>query len=164
MAGPWSVTLLEKSNIYCPLKLNLVRGSHLILKQSTSQAYLLEVPNDRRIFFVLPWQGKTLVGTTEIRQKIDFPIQCSLEEEDYLLKAYKRYFPHIGPEILERFSGLRPLLYNAAEPTKNTREYAIYQTGKLISALGGKWTTAVALAVKISKIINKTQSSRFKLT
>jgi len=153
-AGPWAQRLLQTSAIDSPYQLDLVRGSHLVLAQPCKQAYLLEVPNDRRIFFVQSWQGNTLVGTTEVRQTLDEPIVCSPDERSYLLDAWAQYFPDIRPNVIDSFAGLRPLLRSAQDPSKATREYAIHRTGRLITVLGGKWTTAMALADKVSRAIH----------
>lgn len=154
VAGPWAHRLLQTSGLDSPYELDLVRGSHLILAQPCKQAYLLEAPNDRRIFFVLPWQGNTLVGTTEVRQRLNEPIACSPEEQNYLLDAWVHYFPGLQPNVIGTFAGLRPLLRSAQDPNKATREYAIHRTGKLVTVLGGKWTTAMALADKVSHAIH----------
>jgi glycerol-3-phosphate dehydrogenase len=153
IAGPWAEQLLQRSEIESPLKLDPVRGSHLILDAPCSQAYLLEVPDERRIFFSLPWQGKTLVGTTEVRQDLGDSIACSSEEKSYLMGAWKHYFPSSTARIVETFSGVRPLLRSSRDPGKATREYAIHRTDKLITVLGGKWTTALALANKVTQAI-----------
>jgi glycerol-3-phosphate dehydrogenase len=153
-AGPWAQHLLQNSGLVSPYQLDLIRGSHLILNQPCTQAYLLEAPNDRRIFFVLPWQGNTLVGTTEVRQSLEERIECGPEEQDYLLDGIEHYFPSIRPNILGTFAGLRPLLRSATDPSKATREYAIWRTGNLVSVLGGKWTTAIALANKVAHVIH----------
>jgi glycerol-3-phosphate dehydrogenase len=149
VAGPWAQCLLQKSDIESPYQLDLVRGSHIILDQQCTQAYLLEAPNDRRIFFVLPWQGQTLLGTTEVRQSLDERIECSSEEKAYLLNAWSHYFPNKETRVVGNFSGLRPLLRSAQDPTKATREYAITRTGNLVTVMGGKWTTAMAVAHKV---------------
>ncbi|MEL6710711.1 MAG: FAD-dependent oxidoreductase [Pseudomonadota bacterium] len=154
VAGPWAQQLLQRSALSSPYRLDLVRGSHLILAQACPQAFLLEVPGERRIFFVLPWQGNTLIGTTEIRQTLHEPITCSRHEQHYLLQAWQHYFPHAQANVIDTFSGLRPLLYSAGDPNKATREYAIHRDGQLISVLGGKWTTALALARKVTQTIN----------
>jgi glycerol-3-phosphate dehydrogenase len=153
VAGPWAQNLLERSKLLMPYQLDLVRGSHLILGQPCAQAYLLEAPNDGRIFFVLPWQGKTLVGTTEVRQALEDKIECSLEEQSYLLNAWGQYFPSVQANILETFAGLRPLLRGSQDPSKITREYAIHRNGNLVTVMGGKWTTAMALANKVAHTI-----------
>lgn len=155
IAGPWAAKLNENSGIATPYQLDLVRGSHLILEQPCSHALMLEVPSERRIVFILPWKGQTLLGTTEVRQSLDAPIVCSQDEQTYLLNTYQHYFPDSNPEVIETFSGLRPLLYSAKDPNKATREYAIHRTDKLITVLGGKWTTAMALAKKVSLTLHE---------
>jgi glycerol-3-phosphate dehydrogenase len=156
VAGPWAYDLLEKSHIDSPYTLDLVRGSHLILNQGCKQAFLLEVPGQRRIIFVLPWKQKTLLGTTEIRQSITDPIICSNAEKDYLLDSYRYYWPDADPQIVETFSGVRPLIRSATDPNRATREYAVYRAGRLLTVFGGKWTTAMALANKVNALISNT--------
>jgi glycerol-3-phosphate dehydrogenase len=150
VAGPWAQKILQQSGIEIPYALDLVRGSHLILDQPCNQAYLLESPDDRRVFFVLPWKNNTLVGTTEVRQTLDEPVACSPEEQTYLLNAWAYYFPENRPKVIGTFAGVRPLLRSAKNPSKATREYAIHRTGKLVTVLGGKWTTSLALADKVA--------------
>lgn len=154
IAGPWASWLLAQSGIDAPYQLDLIRGSHLVLDISCQQAYLLEVPDERRILFVLPWQGHTLLGTTEVRQALSEPIVCSGAERDYLLGVYRHYFPRIQPKVIESFAGLRPLIQSAKDPNKASREYAIYRTGQCTTVFGGKWTTAMALADKVAHALS----------
>lgn len=152
IAGPWALELLAQSGLQAEHRLDLVRGSHLVLDAPCPQAYLLEVPHERRIFFVLPWQGKTLVGTTEERQDLHAPIACSAAEEAYLLAAYQHYRDQAAPApvVHSRFAGLRPLIYSAADPNRATREYALECQGRITTVVGGKWTTSMALAEKVA--------------
>ena len=154
IAGPWSETLLKRSDIQSPFSLDLVRGSHLVLSEPISRSYLLEIPGDRRIFFVLPWKGKAMIGTTEVRQNIDDPIKCSYDERENLISAFTHYFLNIPTYVESDFSGLRPLIKSNENPNKATREYALYDNNKLLTVYGGKWTTAIALARKISQRIH----------
>jgi glycerol-3-phosphate dehydrogenase len=155
VAGPWAIQLSKQSNYDIPYQLDLIRGSHIVIGVPCEQAYFLEVPGESRIFFILPWKGKTLIGTTEVRQKLDEPIKCSDYEEAYLLKAYNHYRNEnmTRSDIVERFSGLRPLVKSAADPTRTTREYVIHRNNKLVTVLGGKWTTSLALARQVSNVI-----------
>lgn len=57
-----SDTNLFDTKYYLPL----IRGSHLILDHKVSSSYLFQEPKDGRVVFVLPYLGKTLVGTTEV--------------------------------------------------------------------------------------------------
>jgi len=156
VCGPWTERLLEQSGMGSPYRLDLVRGSHLILDRPCPQAYVLEVPCEPRIVFVLPWQGRTLVGTTEVRQALDAAVVCDPGEQDYLLTVIGHYFPGAGgsDRVLEAFAGVRPLLQSASNPAQATREYALHRDGVLISVFGGKWTTAHALARKVSDHIH----------
>jgi len=117
--------------------------------------YLLEVPGERRVFFVLPYQGKTLLGTTEVRQRFDEPVVCSDEEMTYLLAAYNHYIRHkvMARDVTGRFAGVRPLIRSASDPVRVSREYVIERQGRVVSVFGGKWTTARALARKTVKEI-----------
>jgi glycerol-3-phosphate dehydrogenase len=103
---------------------------------------------------VLPWQGKTLIGTTEVRQQLNEPIECSKTEIQYLINAYNYWMlePINEGDIESTFAGLRPLLTSANDPSKATREYAIRRDEKLINVFGGKWTTTCALADKVVQI------------
>lgn len=156
ITGPWVGQLLNNSNIHSEYKLDLVRGSHLLLQGQLSRGYFLEHPVDQRMFFVLPYQGQILLGTTEIRQTIDELNHCSVQERNYLLDAYNAYFSEpIGAQnIISEFSGLRPLLRSAVDPGKASREYAIERNNVLINVWGGKWTTTRALARKVAERIN----------
>lgn len=152
VAGPWSAALLQQSDL-AATPLDLVRGSHLVLPPISRYGHMLEVPGEARIVFVLPYQGKTLLGTTEVRQHLEDPIVCSAAERDYLLQVYNQYFQP-GCEvahILGSFAGVRPLLSGSAAAHKASREYQFAQQGKIITVSGGKWTTARALAQQLVK-------------
>jgi len=155
VCGPWAEQLLLRSGIASPYRLDLVRGSHLVLDRPCPQAYLFEVPGEARIAFVLPWYGRTLVGTTEVRQPIDAPVACEEHERAYLLGLVRHYFPRTASSerVVEAFAGVRPLLRSASDPAQATREYAVHRDGALISVFGGKWTTARALAQRVSRIL-----------
>ncbi len=154
-AGPWAGQLLEESGISTRYRLDLVRGSHLLLRSCVSRGYLLEVPGEERICFVLPYQGRSLVGSTEVRQSLDEPICCTDAERDYLLNAYNSILePAITIEDIEAtFAGVRPLVRSKANATRTSREYAIEEQRKLVNVFGGKWTTARALGRAVAELI-----------
>jgi len=154
VAGPWAEELLKQSGISARHGLDLVRGSHLLLAIPSKHAFLVEVPEEERFCFLLPFHGDTLVGTTEVRQELDRPIRCSEEERSYLLSVYNRYLrPEATPtEIVRTFAGLRPLVRSHRLASRATREYAIERNGHTITVFGGKWTTARALAERVAAI------------
>ncbi|MSQ58106.1 MAG: glycerol-3-phosphate dehydrogenase/oxidase [Betaproteobacteria bacterium] len=153
-AGPWAGKLLRDSGIASRYELDLVRGSHLLLDRPLRQGILLEAPGSPRIFFVLPYQGRTLIGTTEARQTLDDSIRCSGEEQNALIELHNTYLePAITAEDIQTtFAGLRPLLRSHANPTRATREYVLERTDRLVTIFGGKWTTSRALGEKAAAL------------
>ncbi len=151
-AGPWAEALLSRSSISSSHHLDLVRGSHLVLNRTASLGLLVESPEEERFCFILPYQGKTLLGTTEVRQTLDDPIECAPKEQAYLLNIYNRYIRAQAREsdIVGRFAGLRPLIRSNTNQSRATREYAIDVNGRLLTVFGGKWTTAHALGEKVA--------------
>jgi len=115
---------------------------------------VLEMPDTERVCFVLPYQGKTLIGTTEVRHSLDEPVVCSPAERTALVEAYNHYFdiPLDAGDKVPTFAGIRPLLKSSSNPTRTTREYALERQGRLISVFGGKWTTSRALGEKVAAL------------
>ena len=152
VAGPWAVELLKQSGLPYEYDLDLVRGSHLLLDRNIKHGMMLTAQTDGRLFFVLPYKGKTLLGTTEVRQDLSEPVVCSESETDYLITVYNDSFDDSidQSDVVSSFAGLRPLLKSHKNPNRATREYRIEQHEKVISVFGGKWTTARALAKKIT--------------
>lgn len=154
-AGPWAERLLLDSGLSSRFSIDPVRGSHLLIDRPLRQGVLLEVPNSERIFFVLPYLGKTLIGTTEVRQDLDDPIVCSVQERHDLIGYHNAYFDDklADGDVLSSFAGVRPLLRSHADPSRSTREYHVERTERLITIFGGKWTTARALGEKVARVV-----------
>ncbi|MDD9951855.1 MAG: glycerol-3-phosphate dehydrogenase/oxidase [Zetaproteobacteria bacterium] len=156
--GPWSNQLLEQSGISVPFQAINNKGVHLILPDLGLKAGLfLQSPEDGRIFFLLPWLEKTLLGTTEELYTGD-PSQVIANEQDveYLLTKCNRYLSReIKPaQVEESFAGLRWLVVDrTGHISKTSREYQVGVTNKgkhqLLTLYGGKLTSYRALAEKI---------------
>ena len=153
-AGPWMNELLGANGIRSRYLLSLVRGSHIVLKERVAGVgLLLQSLNDRRVFFVLPWKGTTLVGTTEVLHTEPMNgVRAAEEEIDYLIARFNRYFraPISRDDVASTFSGVRPLVGRAANPSAIGREYRIERRGNLINIFGGKMTTFLSLARKVA--------------
>lgn len=127
-----------------------LRGSHLIIQQERlplTRAVTFLHPLDGRPVFALPWEGVTLFGTTDLDHKEELLTdpRISPEEVDYLLGALQTLFP--GQEldyedITATFSGLRPVVDTGkSDPSRESREYAVWDDSRLITVAGGKLTT-----------------------
>ncbi|MEO8038598.1 MAG: glycerol-3-phosphate dehydrogenase/oxidase [Betaproteobacteria bacterium] len=155
-AGPWAAALLDASGIDSRYRLDPVRGSHLLVDRVLATGFLLQSPDDGRVCFVLPWQGRTLIGTTEVRQTLGEPIACSEAERDYLLRLHNASLsPALGAADVERtFAGVRPLIAGSApDASAVSRESVLERADRLLSVFGGKWTTARALGRKVAEAI-----------
>ncbi|RZS85981.1 glycerol-3-phosphate dehydrogenase/oxidase [Pigmentiphaga kullae] len=143
-AGPWAMDLRSTHGTRPPYSLDWVRGSHIVLARPCPTALFLQVPHEKRIIFVLPYKGETLVGTTEIRQDNPSNPGASPEEISYLLKIFNHYIEPSASitEITKTYSGIRPLIRSANNPSNNTREWAFERIGNVLHIYGGKWTTA----------------------
>jgi len=155
-AGPWAEALLTASGLPSPVQLDLVRGSHLLIARSLRHGLLVEVPGEARICFILPYQGKSLVGTTEVNQGLDEPITCSPQEHDYLRRVYDHTLrPPIGEhEIIESYAGIRPLVRDQRGLGRTSRASVIHKHGRLISVFGGKWTTSRSLGERVAAMLH----------
>ena len=151
-AGPWMNTWLAENHIRSRYRLSLVRGAHLVLRHRVAEAgMLLQSLSDRRVFFVLPWKGTTLVGTTEVMHHASLEhVQATDDEIDYLIARFNLYLrqPIGRDDIASTFAGVRPLVGRAANPSAITRDYRLERRGNLLNVFGGKMTTFRSLAVK----------------
>ncbi|HVS32573.1 MAG TPA: glycerol-3-phosphate dehydrogenase/oxidase [Thermoanaerobaculia bacterium] len=153
-AGPWMNELLGENGLRSRYVLSLVRGSHIVLGRAVSDAgLLLQSLGDRRVFFVLPWKGGTLVGTTEVVHRTSLEeVRASEDEIRYLIDRFNRYFrdPISEADIASTFAGVRPLVGRATNPSAIGRDYRITRHGNLINVFGGKMTTFMTLSRKVA--------------
>jgi len=151
-AGPWMNALLAENRIRSRYRLSLVRGSHLVLRNRVAEAgMLLQSVSDRRVFFVLPWKGTTLVGTTEVIHRGSLEdVHPADAEIDYLIARFNRYLrqPIGRDDIASTFAGVRPLVGRATNTSAISRDYRLERRGNLLNVFGGKMTTFRSLAEK----------------
>lgn len=157
-SGPWT-DITNKGLGLESSYLGGTKGSHIVLNNPE----LLEACDGREIFFensdgrivlMYPILGRVLLGTTDI--PIDDPNEavCTEEEVDYFFNLASHVFPTIAldrSQIVFRYSGVRPLpAAGDLSPGVVSRDYRIVEdTGeggqKILSLIGGKWTTFRAL-------------------
>ena len=120
------------------------KGIHLVVPQVEKKfAFILRAPQDNRIFFVIPWKGHSLIGTTDTPFNGN-PADVSVDQNDinYLLEAFAFYFPKSSKEIISTFAGLRPLIKTTGmNPSEIPRDHLIKVEDNTLSVVGGKYTT-----------------------
>ena len=159
-AGPWANRILKTVTPSQPLMpVDLVQGTHLELPGKIEQGcYYIEMPKDKRAVFVIPWKGRTMLGTTEHAYEGD-PGQVSVlpEEVDYLLEGYQQHFPDRDTEVIKSWAGLRVLPSAKGAAFKRSRETQLpvdnKQRPRFLSIFGGKLTGYRATAVKVLKTL-----------
>jgi len=149
-AGVWAdaVRRLERPGLRPVLRPS--QGVHVVLDRSflAGEAALL-VPEtaDGRVLFVVPWQGRVLVGTTD-SPRADLPLEPDPlpGEIDFILDTAARYLVRAPTraDVRSVFAGLRPLVATGegAATHRLSREHSIEVShGGLVTISGGKWTT-----------------------
>jgi glycerol-3-phosphate dehydrogenase len=146
--GVWVDQL--RSKIKRPKRMRPLRGSHLVLPRERlpiSRAVSFLHPRDGRPVFALPWEGSIIFGTTDVDHRTHLIIDPAISEGEfeYLLSALQAVFPSqelAAEDVLSTFSGLRPVVDTGkADPSKESREHAVWDEDGMITVSGGKLTT-----------------------
>ena len=140
------------------------RGTHLTLPRELLDVKVGAIvpAGGGRTVFVLPWLGRTLVGTT------DNDYEGSVEhvppgDEDvaYLLEAVNEFFgTGLGTDDLSgAYAGVRPLI-STGDPKKSvdiSRKAELYETSSgLVTITGGKLTTWRRMAkLAVDRIVER---------
>ncbi len=175
--GPWSDELRQQ--VGAPARLRRLRGSHLIFKRERlplPHAVTLLHPRDKRAMFAIPWEGTTMIGTTDLDHSTSLvsgePF-ATTQEIEYILEAGNATFPSARLEhqdVVSTFSGLRPVINTgAADPSKESRAHVVWEEAGLITVTGGKLTTfrimaeeALLLASqKLPRLVDLAQRKRY---
>ena len=113
-----------------------------------AQAVAFFHPDDRRVIFAVPWEGSTLIGTTDIdhRDDLDREPGIARAEFDYILRAAQTEFPNLDlgeADVVSTWSGVRPVVASGSnvDPSKETRDSLILEENGLVTVTGGKLTT-----------------------
>jgi glycerol-3-phosphate dehydrogenase len=157
-AGPWVDRVLGMTATPTQRLIGGTKGSHIVVGAfdgAPRDAFYVEAAADGRPFFIIPWFGQYLIGTTDIRCDEDLDeIRASDAEVEYLLSETNRVFPSAElsrDDIHYAYAGVRPLPYKSEGPESAiTRRHIVKRnddvaTG-LVSIIGGKLTTYRNLA------------------
>ncbi len=132
------------------------RGSHLVFpawRLPVAQAITLLHPRDKRPVFVLPWEGVTVAGTTDLDhdQPLNEEPHMTALELDYLMAALQARFRSLGllpGDAIASFAGVRPLVSSdSGDPSKVSRAHSIREEKGMLTIAGGKLTTFRTMAL-----------------
>ncbi len=141
--GQW-ITATEQGHDWC----RMTKGVHLIMPAVLKdEALLLKAKSDGRVFFMIPWYGCTLLGTTDT-DYYDSSTRATVNASDinYLLTAANDYLKKNWSEsdIIGRFAGVRVLKQSAeSAPSAISRDWELKTAGNGVHySIGGKITSA----------------------
>ena len=160
-AGPWVSQVAALIRPALPeVHVNLVQGSHLLLDIPARESiYYMEVPEDGRAVFLMPWRGMSLLGTTESLYTGTDPASVAPrpDEREYLLRLMEHYFPRLPFKMLAAFAGLRVLPRDSARPFERGRELILQgdhaKRPRVLSLYGGKLTSYRADSEKVMAML-----------
>lgn len=130
-------------------------GTHLVLDKQFSipeAGILIPKTSDGRVLFVLPWEGKTLIGTTDSKSDVVEKPKTTEEDITYILSEIQNYLsePVTRDDVKSYWTGIRPLVSDpsASDTAQLARDHVIHQNPNsgLITLTGGKWTTYRVMA------------------
>jgi glycerol-3-phosphate dehydrogenase len=146
-AGPWIDTVREAGGIDKRKIIYPTKGVHIVLPKLSDQA-LFVTSRDGRMFFIIPFGGYSLIGTTDTKYEGDLDeVHAERNDIDYLLTESMRILPRLNlsrETILYTYAGLRPLAFSGTSESKISRKHRIIKegrSGRIITIAGGKLTT-----------------------
>ena len=146
------------------LNLRRLQGSHLVFpleKLPITRAISIWHPRDKRPVFAFPWEGVTLVGTTDVdsNSRMETDPRLSQEEFEYLLEFVQFSFPMLeltSMDVQSTFSGYRSVVDTGkSDPSKESREHILRYENRLLTVTGGKLTTFRLMADQALNLLER---------
>ncbi len=146
-AGPWIDAVRQAGKIDQRKIIYPTKGIHIVMPKLSDQA-LFVTSRDERMFFIIPFGGYSLIGTTDTKYDGDLDeVHADGKDIDYLLTESKRILPRLNitrEAILYTYAGIRPLAFSGTSESKISRKHRIIKegrSGRIITIAGGKLTT-----------------------
>ena len=148
--GPFTDSVRRMDEAAAPPVIAASQGAHLVLPREflgSDTALMVPLTNDGRVLFVIPWQGRVLVGTTETPVS-ETPLEPRplATEISFLLEHAAQYLAKAPTkrDILSVTAGLRPLVKlpgNKSTAALPRDHVVLVSPSGLLTITGGKWTT-----------------------
>ncbi len=158
-AGPWADRIDLRCGVDDQVSLHRSKGIHIITRSLGKEHTLVMSTSTGGHFFIIPWRGHSLIGTTDTEFRGD-PDSLSVQDQDVsnFLAEINQALPKARlteADILYRYAGMRPLVDQESKVYQASRKYEIIDHHRqgikgYISAVGGKYTTSRNLARKLT--------------
>jgi len=157
--GPWFDRMAGILTSHTQNMVRTTKGIHMICPAINQRALVLFSGVDKRLFFVIPWCGHSLIGTTDTDFQED-PAQARATGTDvnYLLQSLEEFFPHKDSPIYFTSAGVRALVMKGGSESFVSRLHRIVDGEQrnvpgLVSVLGGKITGYRAIAEEVTDLV-----------
>jgi glycerol-3-phosphate dehydrogenase len=167
--GPWLDRTDGEVRPGRPPLLRLTKGVHLVTPSGTRHAHVLFSQTDGRLFFVVPWLGYSLVGTTDTDFHGD-PAAAAADEADvrYLSTEAQRAFPQAPfAHVYYTWAGVRALgRVEGVKEGRVSRKHRVLDHGAqeglpgLVSVVGGKITAYRGIAEEVGDLVSRALGRR----
>jgi len=169
VAGPWADIIMGQLRGRSQHGLVRSKGIHIITRPITkSHALALQTP-DGRHFFIAPWRGHSLLGTTdEVFKGMPDEFRVTEKDIDDFIDEVNETYPYgnlTREDVKFFYGGLRPIVEKdtsiEVEVYDASRKYEIYDHEEedgikgFISGIGGKYTTSRNMARKLVDLVYK---------
>ena len=159
--GPFANTWIHRLRPKASPFLRPTKGVHLILPGKVlplRHAITFTSALDDRVMFALPWQGFTILGTTDTEDTPKEIGGVTKEDVDYILESAKCTFsmPLSQSQVLNTYAGWRPLIFEEGRESDISRrhQFLFFEEG-FLSVGGGKLTTYRQMAEEAVKFLAK---------
>jgi glycerol-3-phosphate dehydrogenase len=166
--GPWVDELLEPVPGHDRPLVGGTKGTHLVVEPFPGAprdcAMYYEAVQDGRPVLIIPWRGRYLIGSTDIRFHGDpDDARADDSEIEYILSETNLLMPSAGltrDSVRLAYTGVRPLPYEPKDDVaKITRHHIVRDHAPdvpgLVTIIGGKLTTFRSLAQDAVDLVSK---------
>lgn len=165
-AGPWIDEVWSNAaELKLPRMNGGTKGTHLVVDPfpgAPQDAFYYE-SEDARPMMVIPWMGRYLLGSTDIRFEDDLDMASATPDEyDYILHETNKVLPGANltvDDVHYSYTGVRPLPYVDADDVADiTRRHDIRQlpgSDGLYTLVGGKLTTFRQVGEDVGDLLMK---------
>jgi len=160
-SGPWLDKIIETYDKNHKPILRGTKGIHIITPKLSDNAIILTTKKTERDFFIEPWRGHSLIGTTDTDYDGDLDTVCADKKDIMgLIGDVNDSYGHTLylRDVKYSYAGVRPLKNEEGKKeTEVSRKYEVREEDieGLVTVKGGKLTTARNLAERTVDIIAK---------
>jgi glycerol-3-phosphate dehydrogenase len=158
-AGPWASALLAQAGI--AHRWPLMKAMNLVTSRPASKAALVGRTKSGRALILLPWQGRTLVGTSEsVQEHQPDDQQARHVEVSVFVAEVNETFPGFnlaGDEVTLVHRGIVPAIRRGGRlallAESKVLDHAADGIANLVSIVGVKYTTARLVAERAVDLV-----------